>query len=229
MIMSIKNASATDRFTIGVSLASSIITIISIWLLQPIVFFISLATAIITWLWLSPNMSQRNPIFARILNIVIIFVVFIGGFASVQLVDVYWLRPTASTNSLAVYSVSAKEPNWTPTGVTIRKGSKIRIRVVDGSWTAYKGGWPMDNGTGVTAECGNVDCPAPHFNTGALAARVGSTNFGVGSDCTFIATADGEVELRINDSVMSENEGKLYTEITSDSQVTTPVSDTCGK
>ena len=118
---------------------------------------------------------------------------------------------------------------WQSTGMTIEKGSTIRIEVIDGRWTSNKyvtGFFKSGEGTGVI--CADIkpsdQCsePLPTYSTGGLIGQIGNQLFGIGNNATVESTNQGVLSMRINDDDLTNNNGTLFVNITITNSVFTP-------
>jgi hypothetical protein len=119
-------------------------------------------------------------------------------------------EPTTDAPDLAVI---ATQP-WTPTGVTLRAGDEVALGA---SGVVNFGVAPIDQmaPTGLpwgpqceTSGPHDSEFPAPGLNCYSLVARVGDgAPVAVGSGATVVATADGELQLGINDNNFGDNSG----------------------
>ena len=120
----------------------------------------------------------------------------------------------------AVLMVDARE-GWQGTNLFVEKGSRIRIKVLDGKWTEWSGVRDPGVGDGSEYICGEVmnpdDCvePVPDFPSGALIGRIDKQVLKIGSSGKFTTEESGMLKLRINDadSGLYDNSGVLKVEI----------------
>ncbi|MBK9940634.1 MAG: hypothetical protein IPP13_03310 [Kouleothrix sp.] len=167
------------------------------------------------------------------------------------------LQPTIEAlknRRLPIAVDSTKE--WQSTGLFVKKGENVVIRVVGGKWTSWRQQLPvelrasfpkdMDNteiwinrarendGSGGDLLCEQVTgapekCPISKYKESALVARIGDAKYGVGASCAFLSASDGVLQLRINDLLVGDNFGNLSVEVSIDPSVTNINSQHCGE
>jgi hypothetical protein len=106
---------------------------------------------------------------------------------------------------------------WQDTGLHVEANTTIRIEVLDGKWTNFKGTGPYNRGEGTGYICGKVmppnDCvePIPMVSSDALIGRVGEQLFYIGQKVTIVSQQAGMLSLRINDgdTGLYDNDGSL--------------------
>jgi hypothetical protein len=115
--------------------------------------------------------------------------------------------------------------DWQDTGLVLKKGDNVSIRVVAGKWTASRYSLSSDNrvslpddlrgaqiwvnrsyensGDGGLKDCADFsvpNCPVPSAKVGTLVRKTGIAEpFAVGSSNAFFSEVDGPLYLRIND------------------------------
>lgn len=99
---------------------------------------------------------------------------------------------------------------WQDTGVDVRSGDRLRIQSVSGSWSGTEGRIPLHDAAGPTGAHRYV-CAAggraastcaeavPDAIKGSLVGRVGGHLLKVGNLLETTATANGPLQLRMND------------------------------
>lgn len=121
--------------------------------------------------------------------------------------------PTATPTS---WTVSATEA-WQPTNLTLRRGDKLSIRVISGSWTVNKrnspyvaaNGYPHTTDQRIHQGC-KINAKWPYAR---LLGRItgAGTAFPLGTGETVTADANGVLTLRIHeqDSCLRDNDGAI--------------------
>lgn len=116
-----------------------------------------------------------------------------------------------------VVKADARLP-WQDTKAIVLAGQRLRIRVVGGSWTHWKGTAPYQGGEGTGYVCGRPACvePMPEVGNGSLIGRIGSQMFPIGSGAELTAAESGTLSLAINDGFdgLRDNDGVLTVEVT---------------
>lgn len=130
------------------------------------------------------------------------------------------------------------EQDWQTTGFSVSRGEKILIKVVSGQWNAADGFLLDNDGRGYGYSCAqsavaNKDdetrCPLRNYSLGALIASIGKTKYGIGKGCTFVATDNGDVFLRMNDNNSMSNSGELTVELSRTPTATISDQKVCGQ
>jgi hypothetical protein len=112
--------------------------------------------------------------------------------------------------SFATVSAAA---DWQGVGITVKSGNKVALQYVSGYWSEVR-----NRGTWLGAEGSIYDFYGRYYidnmigncNHAALIARIrGGSIHCIGSSRAFVADIDGEIELRINDKVVTDNTGWL--------------------
>lgn len=108
--------------------------------------------------------------------------------------------------------------DWMSTGLEVTPTDSVAVHVRQGEWTLNRGPSPYQNGQGNGKTCATSPgerCgqPVPDFSQGALIGRIGDTLIGIGSDRTIVPPQTGELMLKINDDVLTDNDGVLTVEI----------------
>jgi hypothetical protein len=106
---------------------------------------------------------------------------------------------------------------WQSGTSLLQAGDVVTVEYIEGQWKPWKESpWTAASGSGIY-RCGDVnDCgaPVPEQTWGALIARVGEDDpFYVGLYSRFIASTDGELAFRMNDTDTTDNEGSLILNI----------------
>ncbi len=120
----------------------------------------------------------------------------------------------------ATVVVDAKE-GWQTTNILVEKGTSIKINVIDGEWTEWKGERPYNTGEGSNYICARTmkpeRCvePLPDYPSGALIGKLDSQILRIGEDASFKAEHSGTLLLRINDPDVGlyDNDGTLIVEV----------------
>src|SRR3712207_1595938 len=101
-----------------------------------------------------------------------------------------------------VVRVDARKAGWQPVGIAVERGTTVRLAVVDGQWTHFRGQAAYNSGAGGDYICAEAlpasACiePVPDFPQGGLVGRIGARTFAVGEVVTLTAPASGPVQLR---------------------------------
>ncbi|MFC4506730.1 MULTISPECIES: hypothetical protein [Streptomyces] len=131
------------------------------------------------------------------------------------------LRPVAKAVTVTVSSTASAHGGWRDTTLPVKKGQKVKITHLSGSWTVDKdnthlkpnrvgpAGYPSTTNA-EPSECKLDD----HLPSGQLLAGVGEFRSPVsyaenGDVGTFTAPADGTVSLTINDTCRENNAGLI--------------------
>lgn len=128
-------------------------------------------------------------------------------------------RPTSNTGSNATptsgtgdITVSARS-QWTPTGITVRSGETLRINA-NGEIQISGDSNDRATASGVVNQRFDPRAPLPRTLAGALIGRIGNGQpFGIGTNATIQAPANGQLFLGINDSNVSDNDGSFQVSI----------------
>jgi hypothetical protein len=127
--------------------------------------------------------------------------------------------PESSENTV---NISAKE-GWQSSSILVSRGMKVKIDVVSGKWTHFKGTAPYNMGIGNPDYiCSNYlsasECvePKPEAPQGALIGKIGNVVFEINSGTTITVNESGTLFLRINDGDggLYDNDGILEIRIT---------------
>jgi hypothetical protein len=121
-------------------------------------------------------------------------------------------RPTSTTESTGTTGDSrtitvSGQQQWTPTGITVRRGESLVIRA-EGSVRID----PNSSDRATPAGVGSYDnrAPLPRVLAGALIGRIGNGQpFGIGPDARIEAPGAGQLFLGINERNVSDNEGSF--------------------
>ena len=121
--------------------------------------------------------------------------------------------PTIISRPYTVYA----NRDWQNTGIVAHAGDTVSIVYLQGQWNAWPGNYPDSDGNGpqgIDTTC-TCDQPLAGYSTQGLIGRIGSgAPFFVGDNKTLQAPSSGNVELRIDDDVLSDNTGSLQMRIT---------------
>lgn len=133
---------------------------------------------------------------------------------------------TVQSDSTRV-TVSATESSWKGSGVNLRKGDLVLVKVVDGAWTISKsnyGNYPYTKGSGIDWSYLQGRDPAWRTYTwamqtarpGALIAKCGDDLIEIGAGKSWTSNYDGQLFLRCNDANRgyADNDGILKVSIT---------------
>ena len=119
---------------------------------------------------------------------------------------------TGSTGGASGLVVSAKQ-QWTPTGITVRRGEVLTINTT-GQIQLSTDGNDVATPAGARTPRYAASSPMPRELAGALIGRIGNGQpFGVGSLTTVTMPAAGLLFLGINDDELSDNSGEFRVEI----------------
>lgn len=123
--------------------------------------------------------------------------------------------------------VSAVESSWKDSGVKLRKGDLVSVKVVGGAWSISKsnyGNYPYTKGSGIDWSYLQGRDPAWRTYTwamqgarpGALIARCGSNLVEIGAGKSWVSNYDGELFLLCNDAKRgyADNDGTLKVSVT---------------
>jgi hypothetical protein len=129
--------------------------------------------------------------------------------------------PTVSAGDFVV-RVDARKAGWQSAGIAVEAGVPVRVAVIGGTWTHFRGEAPSNAGAGGGYICAEAmpaaGCiePVPGFPQGGLVGRIGGRTFAVGEGTSLVAPAGGQVELRINDADegLYDNDGALTVRVT---------------
>lgn len=118
---------------------------------------------------------------------------------------------TAGTGSGLV--VSAKQ-QWTPTGITVRRGEVLTFNAT-GQIQLSTDSNDMADPAGARNPRNAANAPMPRELAGALIGRVGNGQpFGIGNLTTVTMPAAGQLFIGINDDELSDNSGEFRVQIT---------------
>ncbi len=128
--------------------------------------------------------------------------------------------PTSRTTPSPAQSSTSKtldvqaNSDWQNSGVSVSKGTVVKIEYVSGYWRP----WPGANfdGSGCLScdpqsDPNNIYVPCHH---GSLIGRIGTQVFCIGNGATITATDTGMLDLRINDKVTYDDSGAITVRIT---------------
>lgn len=123
-----------------------------------------------------------------------------------------WPPPFLDARDLNAIDIYAYR-DWQGTSVQVETGDQVSIQA-RGEWLYTPGEWHGPQG--------HARYPAPSFYPipnvagGVLIGRIGDQGplFVVGQGIRFAAPLDGQLYLRIDDDILSDNEGKVQVEIT---------------
>jgi hypothetical protein len=183
--------------------------------------------AFVGWLRRGQNPRLWRIVISTVIAIIVgLFGLWIGDSIGRQNAEAE-LRPLLTTLQARPVAVDSMK-DWQSTGINVKKGDRITVRVVGGKWTGFrrrlpdsamnalpdevKGSnpqeiwmnmWPENSGEGIDQICvydPKDPCPVSNFKVTGLVARIGSGEpFGIGNATTFQAPNDGMIYLRIND------------------------------
>lgn len=126
-------------------------------------------------------------------------------------------RPTTtaaatSGSSGSGITVSAQS-QWTPTGITVRRGETLVISA-EGEIRISPDANDRATPNGIVAQRYDARAPLPRTLAGALIGRIGTGQpFGIGMNATFQAPGNGQLFLGINDSNVSDNDGSFQVNV----------------
>lgn len=122
--------------------------------------------------------------------------------------------PTSGTAAAPGTVVVSGNQQWTPTGLTVRKGEVIRFNTT-GEVRVGPGSDDVANPAGVLGGRTAPGTPIPSSIVGALIGRIGNgAPFGIGNQTSVPMPASGVLFLGINDNNHSDNSGEFRVEIT---------------
>jgi hypothetical protein len=109
-------------------------------------------------------------------------------------------------------TVSARS-QWTPTGITVRRGETLRINA-EGEIRISGDSNDRATASGIVNQRFDPRAPLPRTLAGALIGRIGNSQpFGIGTSATIQAPANGQLFLGVNDSNVSDNDGSFQVSI----------------
>lgn len=107
----------------------------------------------------------------------------------------------------------AANQQWTPTGLTVRKGDRISFKATGKAQLSQDASF-VASPHGVEDQRKSAQAPLPGNFVGALIGRVGNSEpFPVGGDQVITMPADGQLFLGINDDQVSDNQGGFRVQI----------------
>jgi hypothetical protein len=176
----------------------------------------ALVVAVLTWLApfgpIGPSpLSPKEPTQTTIQSTVL-------SPTPISIQPITQVAPQAAT----MFVVVAKQ-GWQDTSITIRKDDKVTITYLSGTWSnCPANGCPYVDANGVHDREGCINCPdnvLPSCPHAALIAMVNDLLYCVRNNLTFIGfpqanEQSGHLQLRINDKVISDNDGSITVSIT---------------
>jgi hypothetical protein len=129
--------------------------------------------------------------------------------------------PVVSAGEFLV-RVDARKAGWQSAGIVVASGTRVRVEVIEGRWTHFRGEAAYNAGVGGDYICAEAIAasacvePVPDFPQGGLIGRIGTRAFGVGERSSLVAPVAGQVQLRINDADVGlhDNDGALTVRVT---------------
>lgn len=119
--------------------------------------------------------------------------------------------PSALASRSAVTLTVMASRDWQSSGIAFMRGEAFRIRVAGGAWSeCVLGGCPFHGAEGdmaTRAQFSNAVQGCPHASLVAMAGE--GTPFCAGAALETRADAAGELRLRINDTILFDNDGSL--------------------
>lgn len=143
--------------------------------------------------------------------------------ASNEVTRIVLARPTAAaattgtsaTSGTGAGLVVSSRQQWTPTGLTVRKGEVLNFRSSGEIQLSTDGN---DIATVAGAKSGRypaASAPLPRILAGGLLGRIGnSAPFAIGDQTSIPMPASGQLFLGINDDSLGDNNGEFRVEIT---------------
>ncbi len=128
--------------------------------------------------------------------------------------------PTSGTTPSPAQSSTSKtldvqaNSDWQNSGVSVSKGTVVKIEYVSGNWRPWPGANFDGNGClscNPQSDPNNIYVPCHH---GSLIGRIGTQVFCIGNGVTITATDTGTLDLRINDKVIYDDSGAITVRIT---------------
>lgn len=147
-------------------------------------------------------------------GIFLVVAAFIGLFSSGSVVNVNISdngTPTAQSVSQTTSIDIFANQGWQDTGVSISERDVVIIDYIQGKWTPRKG---VQDPISARGYDGNIDDFIKGSRLAALIGKLGDDLFVVGEEKEFVAQRGGRLFLRINDSVLDDNEGFVNIKIT---------------
>ena len=120
------------------------------------------------------------------------------------------LRDARDLDALAIYAYR----DWQSTGTVVKTYQRLSIRA-RGEWLYTPGEWHGPEGHARYLAPGFY--PVPSIRGGALIGKIGESGkpFPVGKEWAMRVNLEGMLYLRINDDVLSDNEGQVEVELVS--------------
>ena len=107
--------------------------------------------------------------------------------------------------------VNADE-GWQDTGVNVRVDDKVEVKYVSGIWSINPPwGYVKPEGHSLSPHPLN---PIPDAQPGELIGRIGQSLFRIGRQVEFTSQSEGHLYLRMNDDILTDNDGQLLVQIT---------------
>ncbi len=124
---------------------------------------------------------------------------------------------TVAVEAMTIETVVEADQGWQSVGVDVELGDQVVIAYMFGDWRSNPDD-PLHGPDGGTSYvCRGEDCvePVSGFPKGGLIGRIGEDKpFAVGDHVEFVAETGGSLQLRMNDTDLSDNEGSLLIEVT---------------
>jgi hypothetical protein len=159
------------------------------------------------------RLSTPRPYLLVLVGLLIVACLVVGFVRLAAITQFLGLFPPAPEQE--ELTVSAAE-DWQPTGLHIEPTNLVTIRHLEGAWTARPARTGAEEQAGAEGYVGEYrrDAPLPSAPVGALLGRIGSgAPFRIGRYAQFVSTESGVLSLRINDSTLDDNTGRLRVEI----------------
>ena len=121
---------------------------------------------------------------------------------------------TAAQPSVPGATVVASTQQWTPTGLTVRRGERVSFNAT-GEIVLSPDANDKAQPAGAFSQRKAVGSPLPEEFAGALIARIGNGQpFAIGNQNAVVMPASGPLYLGINDDVLGDNSGQFNVVIT---------------
>lgn len=121
---------------------------------------------------------------------------------------------TSAQPSVPGAIVVASTQQWTPTGLTVRRGERVSINST-GEIVLSPDANDKAQTAGAFSQRKAVGSPLPEEFAGALIARIGNGQpFAIGNQTSLVMPASGPLYLGINDDVLGDNSGQFNVVIT---------------
>jgi hypothetical protein len=116
--------------------------------------------------------------------------------------------PQPGVTRIEVYG----DQDWQDTGVSVQVNDTVEVKYISGTWSINPSwGYVDPDGHSFAPHPLN---PIPDAQPGELIGRIGQSLFRIGRQAEFVARDQGHLYLRMNDDILSDNDGVLRVQIT---------------